>query len=269
MSEDILQSTMGGLDAGLDVLHIATLDPQCCALSRTVEAVRADERFRGFDHVPVVNEAGRVVGVFAPGDAAPGDAAHGAVGEAMRPLDDTMLVSAAEPLARFLPTLADGPYRPVVRGTRVGGIVTRSDVLKLPVRMLAFTLVTHLEMVMARLIQHKYPHDGEWLGKLSKGCREKIEDKFAKLRRSKLDVSWLESADFCDKRDLVAKLYKMGKLFVDDLKDIEDLRNTVAHAGSYGANQEALLDFLRVLGRTQHWIAELTNRLDVAQEEDA
>jgi len=264
MSEDILQSTMGGLDAGLHVLHIATLDPQCCALSRTVEAVRTDERFRSFDHVPVVNEAGRVVGVFAPGDAA-----HGAVGEAMRPLDDTMLVSADEPLARFLPTLADGPYRLVVRGTRIGGIVTRSDVLKLPVRLLAFTLVTHLEMVMARLIQHKYPHDGEWLVKLSKGRREKIEDKFAKLRQSKLDVSWLESADFCDKRDLVAKLYMVGKLFVDDLKDIEELRNTVAHAGNYGGNQEALLDFLRVLGRTQYWIAELTNRIDVAQGVDA
>ncbi len=260
MGEDILRLTMGGLDAGLHVLHIATLDPQCCALSDTIKEVRANERFRGFDHVPVVNEVGRVVGVLASGDAA-----NGAVGEAMRPLDDTMLVSADEPLARFLPLLADCPYRLVVHGTRIGGIVTRSDVLKLPVRLLAFTLVTHLEMVMAALIQQKYPHDGEWRDKLSKGRREKIEEKFTQLRQSKLDLSWLESAEFCDKRDLVAKLYKTGKPFVQDLKDVEGLRNTVAHAGSYGGNQEALLDFLRVLGLTQHWITELTDRFDAAQ----
>ena len=259
MSEDILQSTMGGLDAGLHVLHIATLDPLCCALSATVEAVKADERFHDFDHAPIVNDAGGIVGVLALNELA-----QGTVREVMRPLDDTMLVSANEPLARFLPMLAECPYRLVVQGTRIGGIVTRSDALKLPVRLLAFTLVTHLETILGSLIQLKYPRDGGWIGKLSKGRREKIEDKFAKLRQSKLDLSWLESADFCDKRDLVAKLYKMGKPFVADLKDIEDLRNTVAHAGSYGGNQEALLEFLRVLGRTQYWIAELTNKLEVA-----
>jgi len=260
MSEDILQSTMGGLDAGLHVLHIATLDPQCCAVSDTVEAVRADERFRGFDHVPVVNEAGRVVGVFAPGDAA-----HGAVGEAMRPLDDTMLVSADEPLTRFLPTLADGPYRLVVRGTRIGGIVTRSDVLKLPVRLLAFTLVTHLEMTMASLIRAKHPHDDTWMDLVEPYRQKGVLSKFKRLQKHKLDPSLLECTDFRDKRVVVAKLYALDDTFLTETEQVEEMRNAIAHGADYGQTEAELRGFLVGLQRAEYWTFMLKENLSVAQ----
>jgi len=260
MSEDILQSTMGGLDAGLHVLHIATLNSQCCALSGTVEAVRADERFRGFDHVPVVNEAGRVVGVLAPGDAA-----HGAVGEAMQPLDDTMLVSAEEPLARFLPTLADGPYRLVVCGTRIGGIVTRSDVLKLPVRLLAFTLVTHLEMTMASLIRAKHPSNDNWIDLVEPHRQKKVLGKFKYLQKHKLDPSLLECTDFQDKRVVIAQLYALDDTFLTETEHVEGLRNTIAHAADYGQTEAELQDFLVGLQQAEHWTLMLNQSLAAVQ----
>jgi len=259
LSSDILQVTMSGLDAGLHVLHITTPNPQTCAVSNTVEVVRANERFRGFDHIPVVNDTGRMVGVLAlDGNT------RGPVRDAMRPLDDTMIVSSDQPLMQFLPTLAEHPYRLVVRGTRIGGIVTRSDVLKLPVRLLSFTLVTHLEMIMANLIRAKHPNDDEWVILLSTGRREGVDKKFAAVQESKLDPSRLEFTDFCDKRDLVVKLYEMDAQFKRDLKDIENLRNAVAHAGSYGRSQEELMDFLRVLQRSEYWISELTEKLETS-----
>jgi hypothetical protein len=70
----------------------------------------------------------------------------------MRRPDDGLLVASDEPLKRFIPLLVESPYRLVVRGTRIEGIVTNSDVHKLPVRLLAFALVTHLEMTMADVI---------------------------------------------------------------------------------------------------------------------
>ncbi len=260
MSEDILQSTMGGLDAGLHVLHIATLNAQCCAQSDTVEMVRVDERFHGFDHVPVVNEADHVVGVLAPDEPA-----GGAVQEAMRPLDDTMLVSADEPLARFLPTLADCPYRLVVRGTRIGGIVTRSDVLKLPVRLLAFTLVTHLEMTMASLIQAKHPSDDNWRDLVEPHRQKRVSGKFKYLQKHKLDPSLLECTDFQDKRVVVAQLYALDDTFLTETKHVEGLRNTIAHAADYGQTEAELQDFLVGLQQAEHWTLMLNENLSSAQ----
>ena len=64
-----------------------------------------------------------------------------------------MLVSAEEPLPKFLPTLVSSPYRLVVRGVEIRGIVTLSDVAKLPVRLMAFTLAIHVEVVLADVIR--------------------------------------------------------------------------------------------------------------------
>ncbi len=260
MNEDILQSTMGGLDAGLHVLHIATLNSQCCVLSDTVEAVRDDERFRGFDHVPVVNEAGHVVGVLAPNEPT-----WGAVREAMQPLDGTMLVSADEPLARFLPTLADGPYRLVVRGTRISGIVTRSDVLKLPVRLLAFTLVTHLEMTMASLIRAKHPHDDTWMDLVEPYRQKGVLGKFKRLQKHKLDPSLLECTDFRDKRVVVAKLYVLDDTFLTETEQVEGMRNAIAHAADYGQTEAELRGFLVGLQRAEYWTSMLKENLSAAQ----
>ena len=62
----------------------------------------------------------------------------------MRRLDDGLLVASDKPMKRFVPLLVESPHRLVVRDTRIEGIVTSSDVHKLPLRLLAFALVTHL-----------------------------------------------------------------------------------------------------------------------------
>jgi predicted transcriptional regulator len=62
----------------------------------------------------------------------------------LRELRLGLLVASDEPLKRIIPLLVESPHRLVVQGTRIEGIVTSSDVHKLPVRLLAFALVTHL-----------------------------------------------------------------------------------------------------------------------------
>jgi hypothetical protein len=77
-----------------------------------------------------------------------------------------VLVSAAKPLKGFIPLLTRTPYRLVVRGSRIEGIVTRGDVHKLPVRLRVFALVTHLEMTMAEHIRRTSVGDDwfvDWL----------------------------------------------------------------------------------------------------------
>lgn len=81
----------------------------------------------------------------------------------MVPLDGSLLVTAEEPLTRFVPLLRRRPYRLVLLGTEIAGIVTRSDIIKPPVRLLAFTLVSHLEVAMTELIRARYPTDEAFL----------------------------------------------------------------------------------------------------------
>jgi hypothetical protein len=155
--------TIRGLEAGLQVQHIATLKPRTCDLGTPIDAVVGDPELLDFDYIPIV-ENHVIVGVVEKYDE------HGVKLSEPRkvPLSSAMLVSGNLPLPEFIPLMRDRRYWLVVRGTGATGLVTRSDVLKLPVRLYAFSLVIHLETIMATLICILYP-DGHarWLNELS------------------------------------------------------------------------------------------------------
>ena len=132
---DILRVTVAGLEAGFKVSHIAAFDLETCAPDAKVGEVLAVRELKDFDQIPVKSD-GRVIGVLERREGL-----EGTVKENMRALDDSVLVSAEQALPKFLPTLGICPYRLVVRGPEIGGIVTPSDIGKLPVRLMAFTLV--------------------------------------------------------------------------------------------------------------------------------
>lgn len=256
MTRDIFEITMDGLEAGLRVRDIATFDLRSCETSDPEQDVFARSELSGFDYVPV-RRGGSIVGVLNRG-AEPSDRP---AGEVMQPLDESILVAAEEPLTRFILEMPATPYRLVV-GETIVGIVTRSDVHKLPVRLLAFALVTHLEMTMARAIDLRAPDDG-WLEKLRPPRRERVEEKLAARRDEQIDPPLLELTEFCDKRDVLARLGALGggkqrESAVRDLKHVEGLRNEVAHAANFGPSEQALVEFVRRLQVTRHWIAELS-----------
>ena len=104
----------------------------------------------------------------------------------------------------FVRTADASPYRLVVRETEISGIVTRSDLLKLPVRVLAFAMITHLERVLAEVILEACgPNNELWMKYLNQTRRDRISEKQAKLKSGGIDPLLLvELTDFCDKRDI-------------------------------------------------------------------
>lgn len=174
-----------------------------------------------------------------------------------------MLISAQEPLTQFIQLMERSPsYRLVLRGGRIRGIVTRSDLLKLPVRLFAFTLVTHLELLMIDVIRTKYPdsQDGHpWLELLSKERQEAVLKKQQDLKQGNYELPLIECTEFCDKRDIVKKLSLVPskRTFEKELKSIEVLRNKVAHAGNYAHNDEEMEKFIQRVVLTQGWIDKL------------
>src|SRR5579859_294574 len=97
---DIFGVTMAGLEAGFKVLHITTLELSTCAIDADANEVLNGPLQKDFDYIPVKSSNARIVGVLERESGG----APGSVQDHMRPLDDSILVSADEPLTKFLPT---------------------------------------------------------------------------------------------------------------------------------------------------------------------
>lgn len=248
-NNDILQATLNGLETSLHVWHIASKDLRCCDVNDDADRVLALMGEENVDQVPV-KDGDHIVGVCTRA----GVMAGGRAREQMQPLSDGILVSANAPIERFIQLAEQSKFRLVVHNAQIRGIVTRSDLQALPVRIFIFTLVTHLEMTMANVIRVKCVDDEYWLRLLSPSRQQKVLSKLDSYRHERLDPSPLEFTDFCDKRDIVKKICDLGQRFEEDLKEIEDLRNTVAHAGNYAESDEALRTFVRRIDLTRSWI---------------
>ena len=179
----------------------------------------------------------------------------------MRSLDDSILVSAEQPLSKFLPTLESCPYRLVVRGPEIKGIVTPSDIGKLPVRLMAFTLVAHLELVMAEVIRRKCTTDSELLAKLHLSQRATIENDLNKRKRENLVISALEVTNLSHKITAVGEILNLTD-FKTQLKPVVEFRNSVAHASDFVGGCGSVREFLERLKLAEQWIGKLSPMLE-------
>lgn len=254
---DILQTTRAGLETGLRVRHITTYALDTCQPDDTVEDVLTKPEHLDFDCIPVRNN-GHIIGYIQREPDL-----SGRVSDQMRPIEESVLVSADLPLTQYMALIPERPFRLVLDGVMIRGIVTWSDLQKLPVRLFVFSLITHLEMVMAQCIQDHYPVE-VWLQKISSGRRARIDDKREALFKKNLEPPLIELTDFCDKRDILAKTIHPSERFIPEMKAIEDLRNTTAHAATYAQSREAVQNFVECLQRAEYWIDYLANRHDLA-----
>lgn len=265
MNNTVFEMTMQGLETGLQVQHIATLGQELrtCKIDdkRDIATLFTDPQFGSFDYIPI-RKGRSIIGVISRTD-------KGNIENNLHRLDESNLISAQEPLTRFIPLMATTPYRLVLQGASIQGIVTRSDLLKLPVRLFVFSLVTHLEILMSEIIRAKYPDsqdDYKWLEVLKSDRQERVKGKQQELTRGNYEMPLLECTDFCDKRDIVRKLSSFTGKFKKDFETIEkNLRDKVAHAGDYAHNDEEMKLFIERINLAENWIKELQNYLTQIQ----
>src|SRR6266496_666556 len=187
--------TMSGLEKGLQVAHITTSSLQGCDIGDDIGDVLNNSRLLPFDLLPV-RQNGHFMGIIKRGAECP---STGSVRHCMHPLDESVLISAEMPLLEYI---TSGPLdRLVLQGVKICGIVTRSDLLKLPVRLLAFSLVTHIEMLMSNLISSTGVKEPTWLPFLDENGRgKKIAKEQERLKANHSDPDILEHTYFSDKR---------------------------------------------------------------------
>jgi CBS domain-containing protein len=165
------------------------------------------------------------------------DLTQGVGAAVVHPFEDGDVVPDSAAIPELVMRLNDRPWLFVNVLGQVGGIVTRTDLLKPPVRMWLFGMITIIEMGLTRLIESAYP-DGSWRQHLSEGRLQKAEALLEERRRRKQDLGLLDCLQFSDRGLLVLRNEELRKRagFVSrsrgeqTVKDLEALRNNLAHS---------------------------------------
>lgn len=196
-----------------------------------------DRNPEDFDFLPVVDEAHRFIGMFHA-------AAHrdrrtlGTIWQCYVPLSENYLLGADASILDFILDADEKQCRLVISGTKVVGLVSLSDLQRLPVRAALFALITGLEMTMADVIRAMHPESENWMQFLTRRRQEKIETERKKAKSDDGFVDTLLFTQFCDKRDILTqKLSEPERTALSaTLENIESLRNSVAHANEYASS---------------------------------
>jgi hypothetical protein len=151
-------------------------------------------------------------------------------------------------------------YRLVRRGSKIEGIITKSDLLKLPVRLLAFSLVTHVEALLNRIIRATGENEEILLSYLLQKRSKKIREELQKLKKQKRELDLIEVIYLSDKRMIVSGLKIFHKEQLDELKEINKLRNTIAHQKNYTESEKLVQDFTKQLRLAHKWIKLLSEK---------
>ncbi len=218
-----------------------------------------------YDQFPVVDDSGGIIGMTTR-EHATADA-NALIADVMLPVAEDIIVSADTPIHKLFSTLRTSNAKLVLSENKLNGIVTRSDLLKLPVRVVLFGMISHMERSMAALIGENW-NGSTFLDELSEGRREKFDDKKSDLQKRRLnppDVEMLELGDkgtiVCSRIDKFVSLPSKAK-FKKQVDRVSRLRDQVAHSSRYvGEGQETFDRMLESVNALNALIACFTANL--------
>lgn len=255
---------LSSLEQGITVRLIATFKPRVCGVRDDLRAVVEREDLQQFDYVPV-KDGGSTVGLLHR--SACKDSGLNTVGDAMESLHEGILISSNSGVLSYIERAGAHPCQLVLHDGRLDGVVTLSDLQKLPVRPALFLLITHVELLMAGWIRIREPSGEKLMSLLSDHRKNKTNQNWNHLRKNNLAVDKLTATQFGDKRDLLLKLdfVRGDKQKANAKKDLEKverlLRNPVAHASDFALDEEMALEVVSTVRIGRQWIDRLEHAI--------
>ncbi len=251
------------LHAGLTVELISTKRRHfmTCALHEPLSDVMA-RNTEPYDFLPVVASGDgaldRIIGLFHAATFFDNKPSTGRIEQHFAPLSEDYLIGADASILNFVVDADKKSCRLVVSGPNIVGLVSLSDLQKLPVRAALFALITGFEIAMFEAIRREFASDEDWKGHLTKGRREKIVEEIEQSHEGDGFVDDLLFTQFCDKSDILLKGFQLPEsktAFGGKLKQIQVLRDNLAHANEYAASPDdarhvcqVIRDLLRLRG---------------------
>ena len=186
---------------------------------------------RNFDVVGIRRE-GAVIGYVERGDLI-GETC----GQHVREFEAALVVSDAASLADTVLKLETSPRLFVRILGSLGGIVTKSDLQKPPVRMWLFGIITIVEMRLSALIEKMCPGDA-WREFLSESRLQKAQVLLEERLRRNQSLGLVDCLQFSDKGQIIARNEAIRELTMFDsrrktetaIRMLESLRNNLAHS---------------------------------------
>ena len=257
-----------GSDAGLDVLkqlhRSLTVDMimtgrerlQVCRRDDTASAVMT-RNIDNFSFLPVVDEAGRFLGLYQAEQWFGKEAPQQLIGDDFEPFSEELVIGANASIVDFVTNADQRPTRLVVSGVRVAGLVSLSDLQQLPVRAALFTLITCLEMAMAKRIEKEWHRDNPtgWIELLSNERQADISKAIRRAKQKDGFVSEIVFTHFWDKATIICKkglVPGSASQLECNFDAIRNLRNGIAHANYYAETPKAARNVCAVVKTVLH-----------------
>lgn len=224
---------LGAVRSEIPVALIATprADLKCKREDRWQE-IGSDPELSDFDQVPVTDgEGGHVVAVFIRGSG-------------LIALRESMFMAARAPLIAFLESADHQRFRLLVEDREVSGMVTLSDVQKLPVYSVIFSLLIVVEMLLIDWIRAACAvNKNQWLDYLDGSQRGIIETHWKNAVKNNVAIDRLSCASFGQEIRAARGLglFKDHEERHKSLKALEALRHKVCHAAEFAPTAEQAL----------------------------
>jgi CBS domain-containing protein len=211
-------------------------DLMTCRREESAAAVMSRNVDR-FSYIPVVDDRGRYLGLHKAEQWFARTAPDAPIEDDFEPFSEDMVIGADASIFDFVKTADDLPTRLVVSGHQVAGLISLSDLQQLPVRAALFTLMTSLEIVIARRIEAEWAGGSEqWMGLISEDRQRRLREAIARAKEGDGYVNDIVFTQLCDKTTIVLKsklLTGSSRQLEAKFKRIEALRDYIAHANYY------------------------------------
>lgn len=226
----------------VDMIMTPRKDLMTCQRSESIAAVMKRNQF-GYSFLPVIDENDRYLGLFNASTWFNRIAPDEPVADEYERFSEDLVIGADASIFEFVMQADQRPTRLVVSGHQVAGLISTSDLQQLPVRAALFTLITGLEIAMAKRIEAEWSdNDDGWKHSLSEGRRQMLEEKIEQARTSDNFVSVIALTQLCDKATVIRKNSLVSgspKELKRTFNSIEDLRNSLAHANYYAETPDS------------------------------
>ncbi|HXF73892.1 MAG TPA: CBS domain-containing protein [Actinomycetota bacterium] len=156
-----------------------------------------------------------------------------------QPIDASLVVTADLGLADTLALLEKRDFLFVIEGDSVFGLITLSDLQRVPVGMTVLAIILATEAGLNQLIRQHYGKEG-FLDHLPKGRRQKTLERYDELKGRNLETDLVDVLFLADRLHLVGTVQRFRQAlgfgsrerFKAWKDELERLRNTLAHGGT-------------------------------------
>lgn len=247
----------------LQTLFIENITTRCifeplnaCNKDADPGIVRQTIEDKDFDTIGVIDGVDRVIGYVEKKDLY-----SNSIQSAMKPFEPGLIVSDSTPISKLLTILKTKEFVFVISEDNIRGIVTRADINKPVVRIYLFGIISLFELHLNFWIR-KFYSDDSWLDCLNVTRKNKTIEVLKSRKEKNDELSLLDCLQFCDKRDILMQsegflkqFSYLEKKFERFLKDIEIVRNDLAHSQNYVYKSLKWEDFVVTINETETFLS--------------